>query len=181
MYIYRREYDSRATKSFARGEAASARDTRYSAGVRYMHGLIDTEARSLARSLSLTPHAVNATRLGVSRRATFAHAAPVRVSSYVQTARDDAHRSRSAAEKVGIDAFLPLSQNRSGVRAHAHARAHALARPYTPRSRSGMNETMISTHGAKVGDSSGGTRCGAARRGAGRGGAGRSGTRRENE
>lgn len=44
----------------------------------------------------------------------------------------------------------PLSMTFSHMPRERHTRA-----PYTPQSRSGMNETMISTHGAKVGDSSG--------------------------
>lgn len=107
----------------------------YSRDTRYIrvHGLLTQRLEHVARPFSLAPHAVNATR---SRRA---------------CVRECVSLTCKRANAIHVDCA------REG-RYAALARSGA---PYTPRSRSGMNETMISTHGAKVGDSSGGARRGA--------------------
>jgi len=45
-------------------------------------------------------------------------------------------------------ACVRCARARSCVFVRIRTRTHVARAPYTPRSRSGMNETMISTHGA---------------------------------
>jgi len=123
----------------------------------------------LARSLSLAPHAVNATRLGVA--VWLSHTRPrvcVRARIFLRANRATIHIDCVRQPRRWI-LTRGYSCHSRGIAAAARTRTRTRTRsraPYTPRSRSGMNETMISTHDAKVGDSSGGTRCGATRGGA---------------